>query len=231
MIRNLKVLGLAIGAVLALSAVMASAAMAVPSFTASSYPASITGSNTKGGEVFSTEGGKVECNSHFVSHSQGEASSTLSVTPTYTSCEAFGFLSATVNTEECKYVFHATEQVSSGVYRHHVDVDCPAGQSIKITASTCKAEVKGVTKVTHTEGEKEVVTVAPINEGLTTVKTTNLAGGSVTVQPEVSNIAYTVTQDGFLCPFGGTGNKTDGTYTGDVVVSRVGGGEVSVSGS
>jgi hypothetical protein len=212
MIRNLKVLGLAITAVLAIGAMMASAATAAE-FTASEYPAQITGSNTKGSEVFSTEGGDVECNSHFISASQNAASSTLTVTPAYTSCEAFGFLSATVNTEGCTYVFHATEG-SAGVYKSHVDVNCPAGQSIKVTASTCKAEIKAQT-------------------GLTTVKTTNITegadAGKVTVQPEVSSIAYTVTQDGFLCPFGGTGNKNDGTYTGDVVVSRIGGGSVSVS--
>jgi hypothetical protein len=213
MIRNLKVLGLAFVAMMAMGAVMASAAMAVPQFTASSYPAQITGSNTKGSEVFTTEAGKVECDSHFISHSQAAASSTLTVTPTYTSCEAFGFLSATVTTEGCSYVFHATEKVSTGVYKHHVDVVCPAGKSIKISAAggLCKAEIKGQT-------------------GLTTVKTTNLEGGTVTVQPEVTKVAYTVTTDGFGCPFSGTGNKTDGAYTGDVVVSRVGGGTASVSG-
>jgi hypothetical protein len=210
MIRNLRVLGLAFVAVLAMSAVVASAAQAVPTFTASSYPATVTGSNTIGNEVFTTEGGNVECDSHFVSNSISGPTSTLTVTPTYTGCTAFGFLSATVNTEGCTYVFHATEKVSSGVYKHHVDVVCPSGQSIKVTAGTCKAEIKGQT-------------------GRTTVKTTN-SGSSVTVQPEVTNIAYTVTQDGFLCPFGGTGNKTDGKYTGDVLVSRVGGGSVDVGG-
>lgn len=212
MTRNLKVLGLAVGAVLALSAVMASAAMATPVFEASEYPAQVTGQNTKGSEVFSTEAGAVECDSHFISHEVGAATSTLDVTPSYTNCEAF-FLSATVNTEECKYRFHATEKVSTGVYKHHVDVLCPAGQSIKISAGggSCKAEIKEQT-------------------GLTTVKTTNLAGGTVTVQPEVGSVAYTVTKDGLFCPFNGTGNKTDGTYTGDVVVSRVGGGTVAVSG-
>ena len=50
------------------------------------------------------------------------------------------------------------------------------------------------------------------------------------VKPAVEKIAYTVTQDGFLCPFGGTGNKTDGKYTGEVTLSRVGGGSIAVSG-
>jgi hypothetical protein len=206
MIRNLKVLALAVGALLALTAMMASAATAAQ-YTASSYPATATGSNTKGSEVFNTEGGKVECDSHFVTHALGEASSTITATPTYTNCEAFGFLSATVNTEECSYVFHVSG--SSPTFSNTVDVVCPAGQSIKVTASTCKAEIKGQT-------------------GLSSVAASN-SGSSVLVKPNVSKIAYTVTQDGFLCPFGGTGNKTDGSYTGEVTISRVGGGSVSVS--
>jgi len=212
MIRNLKVLGLAIAAVMAMSAMMASAASAVPQFTASAYPATVTGSNTKGNEVFTTEGGKVECDSHFVSHSLEAASSTLTVTPTYSNCEAFG-LNATVNTEGCTYVFHATEAVKiNEVYNNHVDVVCPAGKSIKIVAGggLCRAEIKS-------------------QNGLTTVQTTN-SGGSVTVVPNVSSVKYTVTTDSFGCPFSGTGEKTDGKYTGHVVVSRVGGGTISVSG-
>jgi hypothetical protein len=202
MIRNLKVLGLAVVAVLALTAVMASAASAA-SYTASAYPATATGSNTKGSEVFTTEGGKVECDSHFQG-SLSAASSTLTVTPKYTGCEAFGFLEATVSFESCDYLFHATSTSSTTV-----DVVCPAGQSVKITAGTCKVEIKAQT-------------------GLKSVGTTN-SGSSVIAKPNVTGIAYTVTQDGFLCPFGGTGNKTGATYTGEVTLSRVGGGSISVS--
>ncbi len=82
---------------------------------------------------------------------------------------------------------------------------------MKITASTCSAEVKGQT-------------------GLTTVKTTN-SGSGILFTWEISKIAYTVTNDGFLCPFNGTGSKTDGQLTGQVTMSRVGGGSISVSGS
>ena len=217
MIRNLKSLGLAIGVVLVLSAVMASAAMAVPSFTFSSYPAQVTGSNTKGSEVFTTEGGKVECDSHFVSHSLSEASSSLTVTPKYTNCTAFGFVEATVNVTSCSFVKHLTSTVTDfsphkHYYVSHKDLVCHLGGAVTITAGTCKAEIKGQT-------------------GLSSTRLTNLAGGTVTVEDEVKGIAYTVTQDGFLCPFSGTGNKTGGTYTGDIVMSRVGGGSFSVSGS
>jgi hypothetical protein len=208
MTRQLRVLGLALLAVLATSAVIASAAQAVPQFTASSYPATATGSNTKGSESFTTEAGTVQCDSHFQG-SLSAASSTFTVTPTYTNCEAFGFLDATVNMEGCSYIFHATEKVTTDHYRSHVTVECPSGKSIKITAGTCKAEVKA-------------------QGNLTTLTTTN-SGGSVTAMPSVTNIAMTVTQDGFGCPFSGTGAKT-GAYHGHVVMSRVGGGSISVSG-
>jgi hypothetical protein len=224
MIRHkFKALGLALLAVVAVSALGASAAQAEPQYTCSTYGCTATGSNTKGSEVFTTEAGKVECDSHFlVEKLNGKnedipaATSTVTVTPTYTGCEAFGFLSATVTTTGCDYVFTATEKVSATVYRHHVNVVCEAGKSIKISAAggLCQAEIKAQ------------------NE-LTTVDTTNISEGGVgklTVEPTVNGVAYTVTNDGFGCPFNGTGNKTDGKYTGHVIISRVGGGSISVSG-
>jgi hypothetical protein len=210
MIPRIKTLGL-VCALLAVQAIAASAAQAVPTFTSSAYPSTATGSSPLGGTFFSTEAGKVECKSHAATHAQAEASTTTTVTSTYTECKAFGFLSATVNNEGCGRVSHATEKVSEGVYRHHVDISCEAGKSIKVTAGTCKMEVKS-------------------QNGLTTVKSTNLAGGTITVQLEVAGIAHTVTQDGFACPFNGVGNKANATLSGDVVVSRVGGGSISVSG-
>jgi len=206
MIGKLKALGLAVLPVVALAA-GAPGAQAI-NFEASSYPATVTGSNTKGSETLTTEAGAVQCSSHFEG-TLSAASSTLTITPKYSECTAFGFLSATVTTEGCTYVFHATEEVSAGVFNSHADVSCPEGKSIKIAAATCKAEVKAQT-------------------GLTTVKSTN-SGSSVTVQPNVTGIAMTVTQDGFGCPFAGTGAKT-ASYHGDVLISRVGGGSVGVGG-
>jgi hypothetical protein len=218
MIRNIKVLGLAVIAAMAVSAVAASAALAIPQFTAESYPVTIHGSNTKGTEVFETEGGNVECDASY--HAVlSEPSSTLNITPNYTNCDAFGFLEAEVNEEGCSYVFHATEKSKNAKgepeadkYKAHTDVVCPAGQSIKISVFTCKAEVKAQT-------------------GLTTVEITNDTAASpkkdVTVKANVlaeetnkkGGIAYTVTQDGAFCPFNGTGNKVGGQYTGEATTA------------
>lgn len=177
-----------------------------PPITASKYPATLTGSSGKK-QVFNTEAGKVECESHLEGTLPGKTT-TLTLKPKYTSCTAFGFVSASVNVEECTYLHHSTGKVSGGVYEGTVDVVCPTGQSIKIVAGTCKAEIKA-------------------QAGLKTVKTTN-EGEKLKVVAEVTGLAYTVTGDGFLCPFAGVGNKTNGTYSGEAVLAATPSGSVDV---
>jgi hypothetical protein len=209
MIRKFKGVTLALVAVLAMSAFVASAAQAI-TISSSSYPQTVTGSASGIGEHFKTEAGSVECEKSSYDGTLGEASSTLTVKPTYTGCTAFfGFASATIHTEECAYVFHATGHDSgTATFTANVDVSCPGSQSIKITAGTCRAEVKSQT-------------------GLSTANITNMAGSpsDITVKPAITGIAYTVTQDGFGCPFSGTGNKGGGEYTssGYITVQATGG--------
>jgi len=212
MIRKLKALGLVVVAVLAMSAIGASAAQAI-TLSSSSYPQTVEGSGTEIGEHFLTEAGKVECHLSKYTGTLSEASPTLRVTPIYETCKAFGFLNATVNTNGCHYLFHATEHDSStNTYTAHVDVECTDGKVIEITSGTCKVSVGSQT-------------------GLTTVDITNMAVSppDLTVRPTVKGIAYTVTQDGFGCPFTGTGAKTGGEYTstGYITVTAAGGLTVS----
>lgn len=192
--HNLKALGLAVVAVLAMSSVVASAAQGEATeakFTAATYPTTFEGTNTAGSEVLATEGGKMEC-AVKVSGTVTEASQTFELHPTYTGCKSFGFLSATVNTEGCNYLYHITTRTGEGKFQAHTDIACPAGQSIKLSSSTCKIEFKGQT-------------------GLTTVYFEN-SSGDLKVLANLGGIAYTVTQDGLGCPFNGTGNKTGGAY-------------------
>jgi hypothetical protein len=189
MIRNLKTLGLALVAVMALGVVGASAASAAE-FTAESYPAYAEG--TGGAEEFTTEAGTVKCStSSYEGATMGEATASYAVHPTYSGCQAFGFVEASVNTNQCDYVFNSV--TGSGPYSSKVDISCSGGSTIVITAATCTAKVGGQT-------------------GLSSVTLTN-NGGNVEANPNVTNIAYTVTKDGFLCPFGGVGEKTDGEIT------------------
>ena len=128
MTRKLKTLGVALFAVLALTAVSASAASAAE-FTAASYPTTGTGESAKGNDVFTTEAGTVECKSHFAG-TLTAANSDLTVTPTYSDCVAFGFVEATVT--GCKYTFTAVSTTSA-----NVDVVSPC----TIIASNCHVTV------------------------------------------------------------------------------------------
>jgi hypothetical protein len=198
MIRKTKGLGLAFLAIVAMGALWAQAAQAVPTFTAAKFPATFIGTGENIGERFVTEAGAVECTTSHYSGELAAESSTATVHPTYTGCKAFGFLEATITTTGCNYVFHATEKVKEDHYRAHVDVSCEAGKAITIVASTCSAKVES-------------------QSGLTTVDFTNTTNTPTSpndfdVKPTVEKIKYTVTNDGFLCPFNGTGAKTDGQY-------------------
>ncbi len=191
MIRNFKTLGIAVIAVLAMSAVVASAASAT-NFTASKYPTAGTASSAKGNDDFKTEAGSVECKAHFDVAALGGPSETVTVTPAYSECQAFGFLSATVDMNGCDYVFHVNGDVDVECHKF-VEGKTVATGPIKIVASTCEATVGTQT-------------------GLKSVALSN-NGTGISAKANVSGINYTVTKDGFLCPFGGTGAKTGATYT------------------
>ena len=196
--RKLKTLGLAVVAVLAMSAVVATAAQA--QFTASSYPTAATATSPKGNDDFKTEAGSVECKGHFAVAALTEASNTVTVTPTYSECIAF-FFSATVHMNGCDYVFHNNGEV---------DLECPEGAAVTITAGPCEVDI-------------------PPQTGLKSVAFTNDAT-DITVKSTTKGITYNVTKDGFLCPFSGTGHKTGAEYLQNnaVTVNSTNGASISV---
>ncbi|HST69224.1 MAG TPA: hypothetical protein VLI94_06175 [Solirubrobacterales bacterium] len=187
MIRKLKILGPTLVAVLAMSAVVASAAQA--QFTASSYPTTVTATSPLGNDIFTTEGGTVECAGHFEG-TLSEASTSIKIFPTYTECKAFGFVSATVHVNGCWYIMYSNEKI---------DIGCPPTKVIEITAGNC------------------VVDVPPQNN-LTGVKFTNNSPW-LDIFATAKKIKYNVTKDGFLCPFSGTGEKEGAEYTQESAVT------------
>jgi hypothetical protein len=153
MILKLKTLGLAGLAVLALSAFLASTATA-DEFTASKYPTSITATSVKGNDVFKTEGGNVECNSHF-SGTLTKAAGSLTATAHYFECQAFGFEATVIM--GCDYVFHADGAV---------DIECPATNKIVITAATCEVQIgtqTGLSKVALSNGTGDINAKASVS--------------------------------------------------------------------
>jgi len=187
MIRKFKTLGLAMVAVLAMSAFVASAAQA--QYTASSYPTTAKATSEVGNDVFTTEGGTVECKSEFEG-TLSEASSLLTVKATYTSCKAFGFVSASVNMNGCAYVF---EQDGENSTLSTATVECAGNASITVVAGNCEIKIAA--------------------QGPLSSVATHNNGAHVDAKANVEGIAYTVVKDGFLCPFMGTGAKAGGIYT------------------
>ena len=194
MTRKLKMLGVAFVAVLALSAVAASAASAEGKVTCSSYPCTLTGVSAVGNDTFTTEAGNVECKSHFHS-TLNEAVSSLTVIPTYSECKAFGFLNATVAMNGCDYLFTTPKKIGTHEWTSEVHVVCPTGKVIEINAGTCKVTIGAQTPQGHL-----IITNTTVPQ-------------DIDVRGTFTGINYTVTQDGFGCPFGGTGAKTGATYT------------------
>ncbi|HST68759.1 MAG TPA: hypothetical protein VLI94_03765 [Solirubrobacterales bacterium] len=204
MIRKFKTLGLALVAVLALSAVVASAAMAEGEYTAGSYPASGTAHSAAKNDVFTTSGGTVECTSSFAA-TLSEPSNHLTVVPTYTNCVAFGFAHATVTMDGCDYTFETPVNTGTDKWNAPVEVVCPdtAGgrDEITITAGNCEVRVPTQTPSGH------------VGITLNTAATPN----DVSVQATITGIDYTIVKDGFLCPFDTAGKtlpvtETVGTY-------------------
>jgi hypothetical protein len=172
-----------------------------PKVKAGAYPATIHGS-TQASQKFVTEAGSIECKSssfHAVLSAGEIETSALTLTPEYKECKAtFLGVAATVEMEGCSYLLHVTEKTSSDNYRAYTDVTCPAGKSIKITAFSCKAEIKAQTN-------RETVDLIDDTGGE--------PKKDITMRPTLGGISYTVTQDGFICPFNGTGERTNGEYT------------------
>jgi Trypsin len=161
------------------------------------YPVTLHGGVAGGVERIVTEGGSVECGKTSHHGLISEAAPAWTDTPKYEECSAFGFTGATVDMEGCAYEYDSIEDVSADNFKAGFNVTCPAGKSIKVTGGSCKMEI-------------------PAQTGLTTVDLIDDTSASpkrdITLRPTVMSLAYTVTQDGFLCPFNGTGGKTCGEY-------------------
>jgi hypothetical protein len=200
-------------------AASAAPAAATPHIQAESASATVTSMDEP--VVFHTAAGTTECSLDF--HEEDTDTwwpfnDHFSVSSTYTKCKSFGFAEATVSSNGCKYIFRPTEKVSSDNFKAHMDISCPAGKAIEIVAATCAATIGA-------------------QSGLTSVDLVNNTGASpkdISITLTVTKFAYTVTKDGFGCPFSGTGSKTDGELSGGGTLTASSGGSavgIEITGS
>jgi hypothetical protein len=203
MARRIKKLGLAAIAVLALTAVAANAAQAT-TFTAATYPATITGEQTAK-HVFHTTAGSIKCETATFAgvKTLGAASETFEMAPTYEKCFLGGTDPVTITMNSCTYNFHAA---ASGSATGKVDVVCPSGKHIEIDIgqiSGCHIDV-------------------PAQTGLGNLTYTNNAtGNDINVNINVTGIKYQLTGAAEACVASqkeANETRTDGTYTGEATV-------------
>jgi hypothetical protein len=138
MIRNLKLLGLAIAAVLTMSAIAASAASA-DDFTSEKNPVTVTGKGN-GANVFviTITAGVVKCKESSYAAVMTPMTTSMTLTPSIPvkttggeqNCTGFGF-PAEVNTNGCTFTYTIGAATTGGM-----DVNCPAGKEITVTAKS-----------------------------------------------------------------------------------------------
>jgi hypothetical protein len=229
MIRKFKALGLALIAVFAMSAVVASAAQATAgTLTAEGKTVTVTGEQILGNEhvftltdhqtppgsgVFAT----TKCKkAHFDGiGSVTDGATSITVTPTYSECTAFG-QPATVEHTSCKYVLKTETPAGTG-WHVNTAIVCNPGDEIHVQTGTCSVTV-------------------PAQEDLTTSEVTNSGGAGTAMDllldTNIKGITYTVTKDNIGCPLSGTGTFHNGDYVGKTTVkahTTVGGGAAGIT--
>ena len=170
MIRNLKVLGLALVAVFAMSAMAASAAQAVT-------PTLVTGGNStlEGDQVtgtvheFTVGARAVRCSKAHFTGSATASQTTLTITPEYKECSTTPVLGvslfATVTMNGCDYLFQGLTHVDPD-YSATVDIVCPGTSKIEVHIYSNSGEGSEICTLTIESGQT----------GLATNTITNVAG-------------------------------------------------------
>jgi hypothetical protein len=205
MTRNLNALAMALGALLASSALVAPIASA-GSLSASSYPAILHGEQVSGeSHVFTLtddESLTIKCSTITFTGTLSETSSTVSVHPDDggESCTGFLGIEASVAGDDCDLLAHIGNTTGgSGHYAGTVDLVKSGSEScgLFVTAATCQVAVEAQT-------------------GLGSLTAINMGGTDVTIKAELKNIGYLVTKDGLFCPLkNGKGSGVEGDYTGN----------------
>lgn len=205
--RRLRVLAVAVGAMLAVCAASASAASAY-TFEAEEYPAYGIGKSTEPQE-FKVGAGSIQCSEVTYTGTIAEASETLRVKAQYNGCTAFS-LPAEVSMGGCEYEFRMKEEPIAGYFKGEDAIVNATGKSCAEHPITMKA-------ITCT------VTSGP-QEGLHTVEATDLNGSSWLSPPHppwaevestsvITNAKYTESS-GCITP----GEHGNGEYIGTTLI-------------
>lgn len=207
---KLTKIAIALVAVLAMSAVMASAASALQ-YKSTSSPVMLHGVQPAGEanqHVFTVDKQAVKCNvAEFNKASQTTPANEITgIVATYSNCVAFGFVGATVNMGNCTYTFKAPTEVASMEFKSNVALACgatPAVVKSSIFGSECEVTVGQAGNENLSESTTHEITITQDYFWTTHI---------------TENITYTVVKDNGVCPLAGTGTRKTGSYNGNTEV-------------
>jgi hypothetical protein len=191
MTRNLKVLGLALVAALAVGAVGASAALGNASYwlqtdASVGKTTTIVGEQTvENGDRFVGDGGTVRCKAtHYTGQQVGPTVTTMTLSATYSGCK-FGSFDATVNGGNCDFLIHTDTNgnTTNGSFQSITTITCTSGDiTINVTSV-------GTTKC--------VLHIPAQNLGTSVVMTNGTKGTGITdVTGHINFTTITYTQTG-----------------------------------
>ena len=202
--RNFKALGLALVAVFAMSAVVASSASAT-AFTAASYPQHLAGEDTGAADKFTVSGNELSCTNETFTSQITAQTTQLQLIPEAVDCKTEGsaFNNVTGTDNGCTFTFDA---------HGHSVVDCPVNQKMEIHHYSNQSHT--TVSCTNTVGAQNI-------SG--TVTYTNDPDGTITASgsPQVS----LQTHGG--CSFGFT-LSVNSTYDLSVKISATSGAKIDV---
>lgn len=223
MVRNSKVLGLALVAALALCAVAASAAIA--KFDSEAEVTTLHGAQSTTHQ-FTVSAGTITCSTATFTGTQTGAwngssytAEDITINPTYEKCVGLG--ESHVNMNGCQYTLTAGETSEEGTrVGGEVHIICPESKQIEVTGTG----FSGLCRVT-------VPAQTPTTNKLTYHNQGSGSTRAVNVEAAIGGIHYT--QHGIFCPgngFNSTRSFTNGTYTGNTLTkgTNAGGTQVGV---
>lgn len=144
--KNIKLMGLACIAMLALAAMLGAAVASASQFRSEAYPVAFKG---KGGTAESEalyfkgnggiKGGSFRCEAGSLTASASAASSAVSLVPSYGGCTISG-VGATFKPNGCSFVLHSTNE--SAPYKGTMDIACAKeGEALEASNAGCKLTI------------------------------------------------------------------------------------------
>lgn len=208
MMRRYKALGVALAAVLALSALAAQVASANPLTVEGGGTVFYTGDQDEGLWKFDSSSGASQCPTTSIkASSSGTTVNETSYEATYSNCSAFGFVTMHWSQSGCTYKFTTPTKIKAGEVTWHasdIHIVCSAGKNIEYTPTSFGVSVctRFIGSQTPTGGH---------------VVGTNVTGGGktdVTLDITLTGMHYTGTGG----PCGNSETHSDLTWTGSSTV-------------